>query len=92
MLTLEERVRRGIEFLDKYCQGWADKLDLDSLNMASSTTCICGQLQHKHEFLIHERFNSQFGFYSKNESNPEYHQLNKIWKEKISTLRTLGSK
>lgn len=44
MPTAHELVARGAELLDEKLPGWADQIDLDSLNMAVSCNCVLGQL------------------------------------------------
>lgn len=39
-----EAVQRGVALLDEYFPGWWDSIDLGTLNMGSSSSCICGQL------------------------------------------------
>jgi len=43
--TYEEMARRGAELLDRHpnAEGWRDKIDPDSLNLASSCGCVLGQ-------------------------------------------------
>lgn len=44
MATVIERVRAGATFLDSQVVGWAEKIDPDSLDIESCTTCMLGQL------------------------------------------------
>lgn len=39
-----ERIRKGIEFLDKVKPGWRDEINLPTLNMASHFNCVLGQV------------------------------------------------
>ncbi len=45
-MTTATRVQAGTAWLDDALPGWADKVDLDRLNLASSCNCILGQLNH----------------------------------------------
>lgn len=41
---LRSRVEHGMRFLDVRSPGWRDQISLDTLNLASASNCICGQL------------------------------------------------
>lgn len=43
-MSYEERVRRGAALLDEKYPGWADRIELDRLDLGSCTTCVLGQL------------------------------------------------
>ena len=38
------RVRNGARWLDENFPGWVDRIDLETLNLANSESCICGQV------------------------------------------------
>lgn len=38
-----ERARRGAELLDRKMPDWANRIDLDNLDMGSCTSCVIGQ-------------------------------------------------
>lgn len=42
----EERIERGVEFLDNYFEtkDWVSEIDLEALDLNDSTRCVCGQL------------------------------------------------
>lgn len=42
----EREIKRGMDYLDANEPGWADKIDLDKLNMSFGNTCVLGQLQN----------------------------------------------
>jgi len=44
MLTIKERVENGVKILDNYDPDWANKIDLEILNLGSFEGCILGQL------------------------------------------------
>ena len=43
-MTILANVERGALLLDDNMPGWADKIDLDRLNIAVGSLCILGQL------------------------------------------------
>lgn len=42
--TAHELVERGARLLDEKLPGWADQIDLDTLNMREGCNCIIGQI------------------------------------------------
>ena len=40
----EDRIKRGVELLDKHNPGWQNKIDSIKLTMSSCRNCILGQL------------------------------------------------
>lgn len=42
MTDVQERVSRGVAFLDENVPGWESKIILDSLDMWSGCACVCG--------------------------------------------------
>ena len=44
MKTIEQRVTNGINWLNKVKPRWKKKIDVESLEMTSSYTCVCGQI------------------------------------------------
>lgn len=44
MLSAITRAAAGAARLDKRCPGWADEIDLDTLNLNHGCLCILGQL------------------------------------------------
>jgi hypothetical protein len=45
--TIATRVERGAALLDRHVPGWEKRIDLETLDIASSEFCICGQLANK---------------------------------------------
>jgi hypothetical protein len=43
-LTCEERVANGWRWLSETFPGWQDRIDWDTLDLANSQSCICGQV------------------------------------------------
>ena len=43
-LTVKERVENGARWLDENFSGWVDRIDVYTLNLDSTRTCICGQV------------------------------------------------
>lgn len=44
MVDLQEKVRRGVELLDRRAPGWRVWIDLPTLDLCCSGHCILGQL------------------------------------------------
>ena len=38
----EQQISKGIEWLDQHEPGWADKVDLEKLDMTTCTRCVLG--------------------------------------------------
>ena len=51
MTDLEARVAKGVAWLDKWHPGWAEKIDLQTLDMASGCFCVAGQLFDSYLYL-----------------------------------------
>lgn len=43
-MNVKEAVDRGVKFLDFFCPGWKDKINVNSIDIASTDRCILGQL------------------------------------------------
>ena len=43
-LTARQRVLNGARWLDENFPGWEGRIDLDTLELSSSSQCICGQV------------------------------------------------
>jgi len=95
MATIKERVEAGAEFLDFiYGDEWRRKIDLESLDLASSRSCILGQTDSdfdKHAKRLHLDVDDvyQFGFVRFNEdslfhNSSSYYSLTKAWKKYLS--------
>lgn len=44
MNDTEERVERGARLLDEIAPGWETRINLETLDLESTYSCICGQL------------------------------------------------
>lgn len=44
MRRFEQRVSRGIEYLNKTYPGWRQRIDLDTLSLIDCELCVLGQL------------------------------------------------
>jgi hypothetical protein len=42
--SAEERVARGVAFLDEHAPGWRDKVEINDLRMQDSCRCVLGQV------------------------------------------------
>lgn len=43
-MTLQDNVARGAAWLDTEVPGWAERIDLSTLDLRSSSRCVAGQL------------------------------------------------
>jgi hypothetical protein len=43
MSSIEERVAAGARWLDLHRPGWADRIDLDELDLSDPCACVLGQ-------------------------------------------------
>jgi hypothetical protein len=100
--TIAARVARGAALLDEKLPGWADRIDLDRLDLASPCRCVLGQLWLDKPLGDHEDpfdaamgdldlgFSepSRFGFDRYGHSNDtEYMRLDAAWRELIESRR-----
>lgn len=89
-MTTEQRVNNGVEWLDSNIPGWLDKINLETLNIASDDHCILAQAYEStynaavddFDLDIQQRLNFGFttGTYTANE-------MTQAWKEKVRELR-----
>src|SRR5258708_40306755 len=99
MSTIAERVARGAALLDEKMPGWAEHIDLDTLNLASSCRCVLGQLHPNLEapddaYLdglnhldVSTTDDSGYGFDTSDEDDDEYERLTTTWRELIEARR-----
>lgn len=64
---LETDVRRGARLLDEKRPGWAEKVDVAQLNMASASRCVLGQVAQAEGTHYHGLFTKLFNSDSYNE-------------------------
>jgi hypothetical protein len=92
--TVAERVNAGATWLDQREPGWADRIDLDQLDLGSDCRCILGQLHDNYgdgidalgiHFLSGQTM--QFGFNAWNLGGGEFDELTAAWRELISQRR-----
>lgn len=89
--VLEERVARGVEWLDDNHPGWKGRVDVDELDMGDGYHCILSQvLRQKYGDVIDilgENFCLRHGFTLYNcpvgHSPNRYDQLTSIWKQQL---------
>lgn len=43
-MDTDSRVRRGMRYLDAVAEDWADRIDLDTLDLVIYTACVIGQV------------------------------------------------
>jgi hypothetical protein len=84
IMNVKEAVDNGIKFLDFFCHGWRDKIDVDRLNMRISEDCIIGQLYN--EYNLNPLDNSHCYYYGFDVENfRDYNALEEEWKSRLKT-------
>ena len=91
-LEIENRIKRGAEYLDKNFPGWFNKVDIDRLNLGNCSDCVIGQLTGSYYGWSHKfRDNPvSFGFIfapSDFFNNLSYTDLTDAWREYILDRR-----
>lgn len=88
-------VASGVAFLDEYVPGWADRINLERLDMVSHSWCIVGQL-HIEELVrskqaLHDGilYPSSFGFDVPGGTDQGYPELILAWRQVILARRGL---
>lgn len=95
--TIEERVARGVEYMDTYApEGWRDMIDLNALSIISTDQCVWGQVfrdpcsympgygLHKDAFYRNtdgKLFTWDYGF---NATDGEWTELDEEWRRVLS--------
>lgn len=97
-ILVKARVSLGIQWLDKLDKDWHKKINLETLDLASTKNCILGQLQREAENLPLEQQNVLFKFWTNHgfdvENIPvndvdshnykaDYDFLKEVWKTEI---------
>lgn len=96
METIQQRVDRGVAWLDKNHPGWADRIDLNKFEMNNCFNCVMGQLtgdfnrwhlaKNKFDF----RIPVDLGFLATevyDDQDPEYLLLQEEWQRRIVRRR-----
>lgn len=92
-MSINERVERGVIWLDKVCPDWRDKVDLDKLDINHADHCILGQLFG--DFYEVEFFQDRYGHidwdkayqYGFNVMGYQHEELENSWKSLITGTR-----
>jgi len=94
MMTVEERVKRGVRLLDKKIPDWRSQLEATKLDMSSCYNCVLGQLYGEYlrglEVLNIERnyFAENLGFdifnYPTNTCKNDYNELQQTWEKELT--------
>jgi hypothetical protein len=91
----EEKIKRGIQFLDSRFENWVDKIDLNTLNMGHYDNCIISQIckEQFNDSLVTLNITPQlskfYGFDIEfNDNFGDYKTLTKEWKDTIINLRS----
>lgn len=99
MSTIEERVARGVSWLDDVLPEWwkTHSINLDDFDMADSCKCVIGQLSpHEFDDAIHEVWMDltyskayELGFFAGPSCThaPEYLELQAQWRRVITERR-----
>ncbi len=97
MSTIEQRVDRGIELLNKLEPKWIDKINLDTLEIRSHGNCVIAQVFGSYSHTLSEPFRGikdyEYGFFPVEswgfdiDYDEASEELNKVWKAKITALR-----
>lgn len=97
MTTVAERVDRGAAWLDRTFADWEDKIDVDNIEIRSSSGCIIGQLfggwhQGFDHWLGSDRFLAHsLGFVCcarGTESCGDVDKLNQAWRDYVIARRS----
>lgn len=75
MLTVAERVEKGIQLLDEKSPGWRESIDLHQLKMIQCDKCILGQMfinygRGRTELNLTQAESVEHGFQSKDWGTP----------------------
>src|SRR5882762_2911653 len=91
----EEQIKSGVQVLNKKRPGWAQRIEIESLNIISPAYCIIGQVYGSYSdglevLRIHHMDAENYGF-ALNKSPYEYHEewetLTQEWKETIRCIQ-----
>lgn len=89
-IELAKRVQNGITFLDAACPGWAEKIDLDNLDMRNHNQCVLGQLigdffkLNLGPRLDTDEFHEVFGFGILKLMSVDIQELERMWRQEIA--------
>ena len=87
MKTIPQRVQAGIKFLDKkYGKKWRKKIDLNTLDLKYSYSCILGQIDedfwsHQAKLKLTDKRTEALGFGL--ELYGDYESLTSAWKKAL---------
>ena len=87
MSSLQERVDRGIEWLDERCPSWRSRIDIHTLDIKTGCNCVLGQLNLVHQFIfVEQKEYPDYGFdTTREEANLEFNS--EEWNRAYSDLR-----
>ena len=84
---VQEKVKRGAEFLDEREPGWIKRIDLKKLDMLSPATCILGQLQGSYAkgLVYYDLYQLLYlyGFDAAISALGEFSDLTRMWRREI---------
>jgi hypothetical protein len=85
---IKARVNAGALWLEEqFGPEWIDKINLDRLNLSSSTTCIAGQVYGNYSKLVRDKLAGDFVQAVDYGFGEAFDQLNEAWTKKILKLR-----
>ena len=93
MLTVEQRVQRGVAFMDLFApDGWREEIDADNLHMHDANGCVIGQVfgdyfDFADEYDFTNSMMADYGFNSSrklDENILDYAALEDEWKRVLS--------
>lgn len=91
------KVAKGAELLDNERPGWADDIDLESLNMAEGNHCILGQLYGDYVDGLYalgftrgwgsrgHGFTLHVGWSSASDSMEDWYTLHALWRKEVAS-------
>ncbi len=87
-MTIEEKINRGVEFLNEVRPEWLNEIDLDELDIFEPDRCMLGQLKAYKRMDNSDLSMYDLGFAGEGcDYRESCNQLTDAWKEKIMELR-----
>jgi len=90
---MNKEIQNGIDLLTKHFgEGWQDRIDLERLNM-NCDCCVVGQLFDDYGIAVREELRLSrdgeisHGFWTRNNSNEAWKELDREWHEYFETRK-----
>ncbi|MGW2513634.1 hypothetical protein ACWC0A_30420 [Streptomyces scopuliridis] len=97
-IDYKARVLKGAALLDEKKPGWVDQIDLETLDVQSSSRCVTAQLSGHHDFTVGRAqlglsidTYASYGFNAPSEEprrRTAYVTLNQLWRDLITERRS----